>query len=161
MKRTVSIIIGMMCVATALLFTACHSNSIDSDETATSEQSQMNESSQIIGSWKAVKDGMRYISDGEIIFESEHEMTEKQIWEFRNDGTFVCYSDVDNGEETGNWSIEEQGIVISRQYSSSLGSKGLVEIIDDRTIQIHFLFSANPEMGVENDGIWTLTLERM
>lgn len=162
MKRTVSIVISMMCVATALLFTACHSNSNDSNESTASEQPQMDKTSQIIGTWKAVKD-VRRNNDGEIIYEDEQGVKEGQIsLEFRSDGTYV-WGDID-GEEVGNWSVEEKGIIMTRQYytGTKFSLDGLVSIIDDRTIEVHFLFFENsPATGEVPEGVWTVTFERM
>ena len=162
MKRTISIIVSMMCMATALLLTACHSNSSETDKNNASEQLQMDDSSQIMGTWKAIKE-VRQNTDGEIIYEDKLGVTEDHIvLEFRSDGTFV-WGDI-GGEEVGNWSIGEKGIIMSRQYyaGSKLSPDGLVSIIDDRTIEVHFLsFENSPETGEKPEEIWTVTFERL
>lgn len=166
MKRTVSIIISMMCVATALLFTSCHSNSNDSDENNATEQVQTDDSSQIIGSWKAIKDCRRYYSDGEMAYEDCEDIKddeEQPILKFRSDGTYVFGSILDEGE-TGNWSVEEKGIIMSVQgVPQRVSPNSVVSIIDDRTIEVHWIILENstPETREGLDGIWTLTFERM
>ncbi len=123
----------------------------------------MDKPSQIIGTWKLVKE-IRRNNDGEIIYEDEQGVKEDHILlEFRSDDTFVWGDDID-GEEVGNWSIEEKGIIMTRQYytGTKLSLDGLVSIIDDRTIEVHFLFFENsPATGEEPEGIWTLTFERL
>lgn len=166
MKRTVSIVISMMCVATALLFTACHSNSNDSDENNVTEQVQTDEPYQIIGTWKAIKDCRQYYSNGEMAYEDCEDIKddeEQPILKFRSDGTYVFGSILDEGE-TGNWSVEEKGIIMSVQgVPQRVSPNSVVSIIDDRTIEVHWIILENstPETREGLDGIWTLTFERM
>lgn len=167
MKRTVSIVISMMCVATALLFTACHSNSNDSDENNVTEQVQTDDPNQIIGTWKAIKDCRRYYSNEEMAYEDCEDIKddeEQPILKFRSDGTYVFGSDIDNGEDTGNWFIEEKGIIMSAHgVPNRTSPNSVVSIIDDRTIEVHWIILENstPETREGLDGIWTLTFERM
>ena len=166
MKRTVSIIISMMCVATVLLFTSCHSNSNGSDENNVTEQVQTDDPNQIIGTWKAIKDCRRYYSNEEMAYEDCEDIKDDEelsILKFRSDGTYVFGSILDEGE-TGNWSVEEKGIIMSVQgVPQRVSPNSVVSIIDDRTIEVHWIILENstPETREGLDGIWTLTFERM
>lgn len=98
MKRTVSIVISMMCVASALLFTSCQSDPI-------------------VGTWQLNAHRMVTYVDGVVVSdESESDLNSKyrKLWqiEFNNDGSYTEY--LANEEPVnGKWDLLDDGIYYS------------------------------------------------
>ena len=116
MKRTVSIIISMMCVATALLFTACHSNNNASDGNSASNP--------IIGTWQLESQRMVILKDGIVVQDIVLTRDESSVRtrEFNNDGSYTEQSAL--GVINGEWSLlDDGGYSLDGQQSADLSQQ--------------------------------------
>lgn len=101
MKRTVSIIISMMCVATVLLFTSCHSNSNGSDENTSLEQQHMDDP--IVGDWILNSSKYTMYSDGVVVDEDSFSDCAGGIG-FYDDGSYTRFT-ANGAQLNGEWSL--------------------------------------------------------
>ena len=151
MKRTVSIIISMMCVVSALLFTSCKSDPIVGTWQC--------------ASWKTVVtslDTMEETVNNEVGRDEALSMEPKQIIIFDKEGSFADYKStgrVTNSKWTllddGSYSIEPQDVESFKLGFSELFDSidGLsvyeelekVSLIDDNTIERHMTFFLEKE----------------
>lgn len=184
MKRTVSIVVSMMCVATALLFTACHSNSNDSNANTTLEQLQINDP--IVGDWILnSRRSVQYVDGVVVSDESESDLNSKysnlKQYEFNSDGSYTCFTA--NGTRLyGEWSLmddgyysldAEQSDYFRHRFEDYFGQRAedvytefapathIARLIDNQTLEmqemIHFLFTTDEGEGkLEFEDIYLL-----
>lgn len=131
MKRTISIIISMMCVATALLFSACNSNSNSSNENTAAEWSLMNDP--IVGTWQVNSYSCKIYLDGAVVDEYYVNNPAGEIV-FNNDGSFTRYGA--QGESYSNeWVLLDDGICYSLGYDTHILSNLISQMVGEDWIE--------------------------
>lgn len=143
MKRTVSIVISMMCVASALLFNSCQSDPI-------------------VGTWTVDSKRVVQYVDGVVVSdESESDLNSKysnlQQFEFYSDGSYTDYPAV-GVPLNGKWSLMDDGYYsldaeLSDYFSQKEGytefapATHIARLIDNQTLEmqqmIHILITTD------------------